>query len=228
MNTEKKAIIRNLKKKLWAAFVMMLIGAILVGTASYAWLVLSTAPEVTGIDTSVGANGSLEIALLNTTTYNDLSAIQTRIGNSLDNSSATSANITWGNLVNLSDASYGLGSINLKPSILNMTGTQSLSSNAPIKLPEYGTDGRITRLSETNLSAVYDSGSDGFTYSGFQTYGVRGLGISSSVSQGEIAVTSAKAAMSQYSMLANNAAKHTAHALSVVLHHLQRQPGQRA
>ena len=55
---------RQLKQKLMATLSMLLIATILLTTASYAWLVLSVAPEVTGISTNVGANGALEIALL--------------------------------------------------------------------------------------------------------------------------------------------------------------------
>ena len=59
---------KTLKRKLMAATSMLLISAVLLAVTSYAWLVMSTAPEVTGITTNVAANGSLEIALLTTET----------------------------------------------------------------------------------------------------------------------------------------------------------------
>ena len=48
---------RTLKKKLSAALAMLLIATLLMTTTTFAWFVLSTAPEVTGIETKVGANG---------------------------------------------------------------------------------------------------------------------------------------------------------------------------
>ena len=55
----------DIKKKFAAAICMLLIAAIMMISSTYAWFTLSTAPEVTGITTNVGANGNLEIALLN-------------------------------------------------------------------------------------------------------------------------------------------------------------------
>ena len=66
----------QLKSKLMAALAMLLVASVLMGSTTYAWLVLSIAPEVTGISTNIGANGSLEIALLNTETRQNMSAIR--------------------------------------------------------------------------------------------------------------------------------------------------------
>lgn len=96
----------GVKKKLMGAVCMLLVASIMMVSSTYAWFTLSTAPEITGISTSVGANGNLEMALLNTATYGDTSLIKSAVGNSMDAGTAvTEANVTWGNLVNLSDKS---------------------------------------------------------------------------------------------------------------------------
>ena len=54
----------TLKSKLMAAVSMLLVSAIMVSVTTYAWFILSTAPEVKGMSTTVGSNGALEMALL--------------------------------------------------------------------------------------------------------------------------------------------------------------------
>ena len=39
----------TLKKRLFAAAAMLLVASVLMGTTSYAWLVMSVAPEITGM-----------------------------------------------------------------------------------------------------------------------------------------------------------------------------------
>ena len=53
---------RSIRKKLMVAIAMVLVASIMMVSASYAWFTLSTAPEVTGITTSIGSNGNLEMA----------------------------------------------------------------------------------------------------------------------------------------------------------------------
>ena len=55
---------KDMKSKLMAAVCMLLVSSIMMVSSTYAWFTLSTAPEVTGITTQVGANGNLEMALL--------------------------------------------------------------------------------------------------------------------------------------------------------------------
>ena len=55
---------QDIKTKLMAAIAMLLVSSIMMVSSTYAWFTLSTAPEVTGIQTAVGANGNLEMALL--------------------------------------------------------------------------------------------------------------------------------------------------------------------
>ena len=48
----------GVKKKLMGAVCMLLVASIMMVSSTYAWFTLSTAPEITGISTSVGANGN--------------------------------------------------------------------------------------------------------------------------------------------------------------------------
>ena len=73
------ALQKQVKAKLMSAVALLLVSAILLSTSTYAWLVLSTAPEVSEMKTTAGANGALEIALQSTS---NLSDIQHGVGNS--------------------------------------------------------------------------------------------------------------------------------------------------
>lgn len=108
----------GLRKKLLSALAMLLVATILMVSSTYAWFVLSTAPEVTGIQTQVGANGSLEIALVNQESWNDLTKLDMGDIDESATENLGSANLTWGNLVNLADTSYGLRDITLNPARL--------------------------------------------------------------------------------------------------------------
>lgn len=104
---------KSIQKKLVAAVAMVLVASIMVVSSSYAWFTLSTAPEVTGIQTSVGSNGNLEMALRKEF---DLTQIRTEVGKVFPE-----ANNYWGNLVDLSDSSYHMDAIALAPARLNAT-----------------------------------------------------------------------------------------------------------
>ena len=196
------------KRRMFAATSMLLISAIMLMTVSYAWLVLSTAPEVTGISTNIGANGSLEIALLDTRTRADLSLIESDVGDSMEVQGALAANVTWGNLVDLGDASYGLGEIVMQPSQLILDGNAgsgySVRTSNPLALPLYGKDGRITELSQNTVSAIYSGGA--FTVTERQSFGVRGIGLVDAESAESSAVSYAKSNISAFSGSAKNAA----------------------
>ena len=86
----------GIRQKMMAAVAMLLVASLLMVTSTYAWFTLSTAPEVTGITTSVGANGNLEIALLTTDTYATPANITSAVGDSYVTAgkNATTANIT--------------------------------------------------------------------------------------------------------------------------------------
>lgn len=206
----------GVKKKLMGAICMLLVASIMVVSSTYAWFTLSTAPEITGISTSVGANGNLEMALLNgskdgteaTDTYADLTRIKSAVGDSKDtaNKKITEANITWGNLVDLSDTSYGLSDIKLMPARLNK-GTDNNTVNVTNLLltASYGTDGRVTALDGQTVFAV-KNGDKGFQYTdATPTYGVRAIGMTSDLSQRQITFNNAKNAVSAAAGNAGNA-----------------------
>jgi hypothetical protein len=190
---------------------MLLVAAILMVSTTYAWFTLSTAPEVTGITTQVGANGNLEIALLTTDSYsNPDTSITSSTGDSMASKSATVANITWGNLIDLSDSSYGLSDISLLPAKLNTASTTAVSTTSPLSIPVYGADGRVDTTDGTTVSAVKTG--TAFAYdSSSQTHGVRAVGVASNLSARQLAYTSAK---SSFNAARNSATVGTVSAIS--------------
>lgn len=165
--------IRNLRvrkslvvKKLYMAVCMVLVASLLVSAASYAWLVLSQAPEVSGMASNIGANGNLEIAL-------GKNIRESAIGDSSNKSKVTQANRTWGNLIDLSDPSYGLQEIILRPVILNAAGG-AVNTLHPFMHPVYGTDGRVEKLYTNDVFAGIYNGERFVTSA--NEYGVRAIG----------------------------------------------------
>lgn len=178
---------RDIKKKLSAAIIMLLLSCIMVVTSTFAWFTLSTAPEVTGISTTIGGNGNLEIALAG---YNAEGQLITPAHSTTGDGTKTllEKNITWGNLVNVDDTAYGLNKIVLKPSALNAPGGV-VNSASMLSIPEYGTDGRVTQLLSTVSSGIYDTATGNFK-AGYG-YGVRGLGVSASKTERQFAYSGA-------------------------------------
>lgn len=194
----------GVKKKLMGAICMLLVASIMVVSSTYAWFTLSTAPEITGISTSVGANGNLEMALLNgvangndtdADTYADTTRIKSGVGDSMANTanwSVQQANLTWGNLVDLSEG-YGLNTIKLMPAEANYVkdaAQPKLDTSSLLATAVYGADGRVNTTDGSTLSAVYSG--DSFAYSAPQSYGVRAVGVASNVTAREAAFSSAK------------------------------------
>ena len=132
MANKNRSIVSTVRSKLVAAVAMLLVGVFMVISSSYAWFTLSTAPEVSGIHTSVGANGNLEMALVPS---EGMAAIpESAVGQ-------TGMNETWGNLVDLSlNGGYGLNDIQLMPSRMTVTGDKF----DYLSVPTYGADGRIS------------------------------------------------------------------------------------
>lgn len=163
----------TLKSKLMAAVSMLLVSAIMVSVTTYAWFILSTAPEVKGMSTTVGSNGALEMALR---TEQDIKNITSSVGDSSAKQSVVEANKTWGNLVDLNDASYGLSGITMYPARLNWAtgGTNNTldSRNKLLSYAQYGTDGRIADLIAADSGTNTDSG----FVSDANSYGVRAIG----------------------------------------------------
>ena len=193
----------GVKKKLMGAVCMLLVASIMVVSSTYAWFTLSTAPEITGISTSVGANGNLEMALLtsgtddNTNTYAHLDKITSAVGDSAaKDNNVTRANLTWGNLVNLDDESYGLSDIKLMPARLSKGDTENtVKVSNLLQTASYGADGRVTNIDIDTVSAVKNG--DGFQYTAAtQTYGVRAIGVASNVTPRQLIFNNAKNAVS--------------------------------
>lgn len=193
----------GVKKKLMGAVCMLLVASIMMVSSTYAWFTLSTAPEITGISTSVGANGNLEMALL--PTDGEISKITSAVGDSsaAANKKLTESNLTWGNLVDLSAEdefnknAYGLDQIKLMPARANIEGdgTHGYTLNltaSPLKTASYGADGRVVDVSGATQTA--SKGTDGkFTPAAEIAYGVRAVGASSDTSPRQIDFINAKA-----------------------------------
>ena len=200
---------KSIQKKLLAATSMLLVACIMLISASYAWFTLSTAPEITGITTTIGANGNLEIALADDSTWGDPdSSVKTNVGsslvNGLDGAAVKGINITWGNLIDVSK-DYGLDKITLLPSRLNITGSEGKwEVNAiPLATPIYGSDGRVSDLTDNTAYAQYN-GTD-FLIS--DAKGVRIIGAASGMTDRQLAYRSAKVALANTISDAKVAAK---------------------
>ncbi len=198
---------RDIKTKLMAAICMLLVSSIMMVSSTYAWFTLSTAPEVTGITTSVGANGNLEMALLPTT--GQTADITSASGDSLK--AINEKNITWGNLVDLSDSTfYGLDEITLYPAKLNAAtaddnGNPLTIAAAMLLTPTYGSDGRVSTLEAKTVTSTFDSTAQSFPTNNL--YGVRAVGTASGMTDRQIAyrnaISAANTAMSQAKVAAS-------------------------
>jgi len=192
MNKKMSKREKDIKSKLMAAISMLLVSSIMMVSTTYAWFTLSTAPEVTGINTAVGANGNLEMALMPTDgiaegSGNDF-GITSDVGDSTKD--ATVKNITWGNLVDLSsDAFYGMDQIKLYPAALNATmdgeNPSALSTGSILKTPGYGADGRVSELLENTTTSTFDKETQNFPSN--SKYGVRTVGTASGMTDRELA-----------------------------------------
>jgi len=187
----------GVKKKLMGAICMLLVASIMVVSSTYAWFTLSTAPEITGISTSVGANGNLEMALLNKDTYGKLGDIASAVGNSSVATGTVASNITWGNLVDLADESYGLDHIKLMPAALSVqeNGTDGYKVNTATLLgtPVYGADGRVVDISGKTYTGTWDGTSESWAYSeSTPGYGVRAIGANDNLTVQQAGLLTAK------------------------------------
>ena len=206
MNKQQSNQLASLRKKLLAAVAMLLVACIMTVSSTYAWFTLSTAPEVKGISTTIGANGNLEMALGTYDTVFGTTDPSAYVGASFDATGDwAESNITWGNLVDLSEG-YGLDKITLYPSRLNSNGT--INRTSPLKFPKYGADGRVSELTDNTLVGAYDSASAGFVNTpGSTATGVSGIGTTASMSKRAFAVMNGKSAIASYKSAAINAAK---------------------
>ena len=180
---ENKKLMSGLKSKLVAAMCMLLVAVIMVVSSTYAWFTLSTAPEVTGITTNVGANGALEMLLVSTDENGKIIEKQSGV---LVTGDAKSTNVEWGNLVDVSDPSYGLGQIMLLPSKLNAE--DNALKAAILQIPQYGADGRVSTLAPNAYAGTYNNTA---FYINNQL-GVRAVGAASGLSERQIAYRNAR------------------------------------
>ncbi len=176
----------SIRNKLVAAVAMLLVASIMMVSSSYAWFTLSTAPEVTGITTTVGSNGSLEIALAPA----DGTEPTSDLGDAVKD--VFLKNTTWGNLVDLSDARYGLDKLILNLAKYDST-NNALNSN-PLSYPEYGADGRPGDLVHNTNVGRYDTTEEKFIADS-KYFGVRGVGSSTTMSAQQAGLASAKSAV---------------------------------
>ena len=169
----------GIRNKMMAAVSMLMVSCIMLVSSTYAWFTLSTAPEITGITTNVGANGNLEMMLLNAASYAstaDNLGVDSKVGDSSAKQAVTLANETWGNLVDLSSDSYGLSSVMLMPSKLKLTDeTSNVIAGNILNTPTYGKDGRVISVENPAMTGKYNSS---WVYDA-TAVGVRALGTSS-------------------------------------------------
>ena len=206
----------SMRRKLYSALSMLLVSGIMMVTSSYAWFVMSTAPEVKGIQTQVGANGALEIALLDQNSWDDLTRLD--MGdideNATTEQNAVTANLTWGNLVNLESDTYGLSNIILQPSRLNVkSNTTGEGENAVtnytvnggtlLKTPVYGEDGRVKKLEEKAVASIYKAEDKAFNEMG---YGVRAIGTAANMSTFQLGMNAARTQISNFTTSGRSAA----------------------
>lgn len=186
MTTETRKRIRayqkmlpELRERVIAVALLLAMSASMLGSASFAWITLSRAPEVSGMSTTVAANGNLEIALAQGTVADGkIPPLESQVGDSSsterENWGITNANVTWGNLVNLSDSKYGLDKISLRPALLSSYGLDV----SPLHGASYGQDGRvIDTIEQYGYASLKDTG-DGnaeFTAGEDVQYGVRAV-----------------------------------------------------
>ena len=158
------AMQKQVTGKLMAAISMLLVSAILMCLTSYAWFILSTAPEVSNLKTTAGANGALEIALQSTNTDgNGRAEITSAVGSSHAVKSAAESNTYWGNVVDLTEG-YGLEHVTLYPARLKLTPTKvdgktsyAVDTGTILQVPQFGQDGRVTGLLDATKTH-YDGG----------------------------------------------------------------------
>ena len=174
-----KRMLPDLRERVIAVALLLAMSASMLGSASFAWITLSRAPEVSGMSTTVAANGNLEIALAQGTVSEGRNPpLESQIGDSSstekENWGIIQANATWGNLVNLSDPKYGLDMIALRPALLSTYGL----NDSPLHGASYGQDGRvIDTIQQYGYASLMDIG-DGdyqFTAGDNVQYGVRAI-----------------------------------------------------
>lgn len=155
-----------MRTKVSTAATLLVVAIVMMVSASLAWYTLSANPEIEGVSTTIAANGNLEVALSKS---DGSQPSESAVGDS--NLPLLERNLTWGNLVNLSDASYGLDQIILRPASLN----RSSLIDSPLFAAKYSADGRIQTLSSDFAYSNYDTENKSFLVPLTPRYGVRAI-----------------------------------------------------
>ncbi len=187
MQTQETKQTYGIKGKLISAVAMLLVAIIMVVSSTYAWFTLSTAPEVTGISTAVGANGALEMLLL--TKDENGNPIYGGASDIVGDLPTDQRNTYWGNLVDVSSG-YGLDGITLYPSQLSMK-TEGIIDAGIVKFPVYGADGRVSELSPNAVTGIYETVNGTAAFYPGNGYGVRAVGSSSGMTARQLAYRNA-------------------------------------
>lgn len=162
-----KRALPRMKERVVAAGFAVLLAATIAVSATFAWVTLSRAPEVSAVATTLAANGALEIALSKTDGSEPSDAdFDESLGLSTD---VTVTNLQWGNLINISDPRYGIDDLELRPAQLN---TGSLTTS-PLWGAVYGVDGRVEKLNSKYTYATWDNSKNVFLAS--DNKGVRAI-----------------------------------------------------
>ena len=198
---ELKAALPNVKEKVVAVAVLLAMSIAMMASVSYAWYTLSLAPELGGVTTTVSSNGSLEVALAGL--YDEdgdlIEPLASAVGDSFsaEDQTTVAANLTWGNLINLSN-NYGIEELVLRPATFDAYADAYLSSM------EYGDDGRVSGSTNKFDFTYWTKNTDGsyeFLTSAAVAYGVRAI---SSVTYPETEVESKLSPADTYFSYARN------------------------
>ena len=149
-----KKALPEMKERVAAVAILLVMSISMMASATFAWLTLSRSPEVTGMQTTVAANGNLEIALAQGLTKDPIVAPrESMVGDSsaTEGKKITDANVTWGNLVNVSDPVYGISNIALRPALLSAYNR----TDYPLNGATYGIDGRVVTTNDRYEFASY-------------------------------------------------------------------------
>lgn len=165
-----KKALPHMKERVTAVAMLLVIAVAMMTSATFAWMTLSRSPEASSMFTTVTTNGNLEIALSGP---DGMMPLESAIGDG--SRDIMQKNLTWGNLINLSDVRYGLKDIVLRPASLNPT---TLATN-PMHAVQYGSDGRVTGYLYDFMYSNYienpETGAMYFSPEDVIKYGVRAI-----------------------------------------------------
>ena len=163
-----QAALPGMKEKVLAACMMLFIALLTAVSATYAWVTLSRAPQVSGVTTTLSGNGNLEIALSDDDGLEpDEFDVDEGVSSSVN---IVASNLQWGNLINLSDPTYGMDQYTLRPAELN----DGMLTTKPLRGVKYGEDGRITSKTNDFVFAKYNKTGGAFDVAN-NSYGVRAI-----------------------------------------------------